>query len=52
LECVKIGKMYKSNLKVIEILEEWLSEPDDLGEELWDEFDKGIESDIFLVQGS
>ncbi len=38
---VKLDRM--DNEAAIELLEEWFSEPDEMGEEWWDEYEKDLE---------
>jgi len=39
----------KNNLKAIEFLEAWFAEPDDLGDDFWQEFDKELEANRFSI---
>lgn len=39
----------ENNLKAIEFLEEWFAEPDDMGDEFWDDFEKELESNRFSI---
>jgi len=38
-----------SNLRAINLLEEWFVEPDDLGEVFWKEFDRELEAHTFDI---
>lgn len=42
-------KTSKKNLRLIAFLEKWFSEPDDKGEEFWDEFIKDMEKNKFNI---
>ena len=39
----------ENNLRAISLLEEWFAEPDDLGEDFWEEFDKELEANRFTI---
>ena len=42
-------KISQKNLKLIKFLDQWMTEPDDLGEEFWKEFSKDIEKNRFTI---
>jgi hypothetical protein len=42
-------KISQKNLKLIKFLDQWMTEPDDLGEEFWEEFCKDIEKNRFTI---
>lgn len=48
-EALSSAGVSENNLKAIEFLEEWFAEPDDLGEQFWQEFDKELESNRFSI---
>lgn len=37
------------NLKAIQLLDEWFDEPDDLGEEFWEEYERELEANPFTI---
>jgi hypothetical protein len=39
----------EKNLRAIALLEEWFSEPDDLGPAFWENFDKDLEANRFTI---
>ena len=39
----------QKNLELIKFLDEWFSEPDDLGEEFWKEFCEDLEKNRFTI---
>lgn len=39
----------ENNLKAIEFLEEWFAEPDDLGEQFWEEFRRELKANRFTI---
>ena len=48
-EAVSLMEVSENNLRAIEFLEEWFAEPDDLGEQFWQEFDKEFKSNRFTI---
>ena len=42
-------KISPKNLEAIRILNQWFAEPDDLGEEFWDEFCEDLEKNRFTI---
>ena len=42
-------KISQKNLKAIRILNQWFTEPDDLGEEFWNEFCEDLEKNRFTI---
>jgi len=48
-EAVGLMEVSEENLKAIKFLEEWFAEPDDLGEQFWQEFDKELETNRFSI---
>jgi hypothetical protein len=38
------------NRKALALLEAWMSEPDDLGQEWWDDFKQGLQQDRFSLR--
>jgi len=39
----------KKNLEAIRFIDEWFAGPDDLGANVWDEFDKELEANRFTI---
>jgi len=39
----------EKNQKAIALLDAWFCEPDDLGTDFWDEFDKNLEGNKFII---
>lgn len=37
------------NLQTIKFLDEWFAQPDDLGDEVWDEFEKELKANRFTI---
>ncbi len=37
------------NTKAIQLLDEWFDEPDEMGEEFWEEYEKDLEENRFMV---
>jgi hypothetical protein len=48
-EAVGLMEVSENNLRAIEFLEEWFSEPDDLGEQFWEEFRKELKANRFTI---
>lgn len=48
-EAVGLMEVSENNLKAIEFLEEWFAEPDDLGEQFWEEFRKELKANRFTI---
>lgn len=48
-EAVGLMEVSEENLKAIKFLEEWFAEPDDLGEEFWEEFRKELKANRFTI---
>ena len=42
-------KTSQKNLRLIQFLDRWMAEPDDLGEEFWNEFCEDIEQNRFTI---
>ena len=42
-------KISQKNLKLIEFLDQWMAEPDDLGEDFWKEFCEDLEKNRFTI---
>ncbi len=42
-------RIREKNQRVIALLEEWFSEPDDMGSVFWEKFDKDLEADRFTI---
>ena len=42
-------KASQKNLRLIKFLDRWMAEPDDLGEEFWNEFCEDIEQNRFTI---
>lgn len=45
IEC----KTSQKNLRLIKFLDQWMAEPDDLGEEFWQKFCEDIEKNRFTI---
>lgn len=45
----KKPKISRKNRRAIKILNKWMAEPDDKGEEFWDEFCKDLEKNRFTI---
>ena len=45
-EVFPVASIPPENLEVIKLLDEWFSEPDDLGEEVWREIDQMLEEGL------
>ena len=43
------SKTSQRNLAAIKFIDEWFAEPDDLGKDFWEEFDKELESNKFRI---
>lgn len=39
----------EKNLRAIRFLDEWFAEPDDLGADVWEKFDKELEANRFTI---
>jgi len=48
-EAVGLMEVSENNLRAIEFLEEWFAEPDDLGEQFWEEFRKELKANRFTI---
>lgn len=48
-EAVSLMEVSENNLRAIEFLEEWFAEPDDLGEQFWEEFRKELKANRFTI---
>lgn len=42
-------KTSQKNLRLIKFLEQWMAEPDDLGDDFWNEFCEDIEKNRFTI---
>ena len=42
-------KTSQKNLRLIKFLDQWMAEPDDLGEDFWNEFCEDIEKNRFTI---
>jgi len=42
-------KTSQKNLRLIKFLDQWMAEPDDLGEKFWNEFCEDIEKNRFTI---
>ena len=42
-------KISQKNLRLIKFLDQWMAEPDDLGEEFWQKFCEDIEKNRFTI---
>ena len=43
------GKMPPQNQRALALLEEWMSEPDDMSEEWWEEFERELREHRFSI---
>lgn len=48
-EAAGLMEVGQNNLRAIKFLDEWFAEPDDLGEQFWQEFDKELDSNRFTI---
>ena len=42
-------KISQKNLRLIKFLDQWMAEPDDLGEQFWNEFCEDLEKNRFTI---
>lgn len=46
---VGVPRISSKNIRLIEFLDQWIDEPDDLGEEFWNKFCEDIEKNRFTL---